>query len=330
MAFMISYLLRRLGLAALTLVLVTFLIYGLLRAMPGTPVTGDQANLDPSKQLSPEAIERLNRLYGLDKPWYKAYFIWAGNLVRADLGVSYSRNNRPVLQLILDRIPATLLLSSTSLILTYLLSIPLGLWATAKSGTVAERSASTLLYMLYSLPAFVAALYLQLLFYVKLGWLPLFGMTSDNYETLTTAGKALDLLKHATLPIVCFTYGSLAYYSRFIRANMQEVVRQDYIRTARAKGVGPRAIIWKHAFRNTLIPLVTMMGLTLPGLLSGAVILEQIFVWPGMGRLFFESIGQRDYNVIMGLVLMFSVLTLAGQLLADILYAVVDPRVTYN
>jgi peptide/nickel transport system permease protein len=330
MAFMISYLLRRLGLAALTLVLVTFLIYGLLRAMPGTPVTGDQANLDPSKQLSPEAIERLNRLYGLDKPWYEAYFIWAGNLVRADLGVSYSRNNRPVLQLILDRIPATLLLSSTSLILTYLLSIPLGLWATAKSGTIAERSASTLLYMLYSLPAFVAALYLQLLFYVKLGWLPLFGMTSDDYETLTTAGKALDLLKHATLPIVCFTYGSLAYYSRFILANMQEVVRQDYIRTARAKGVGPRAIIWKHAFRNTLIPLVTMMGLTLPGLLSGAVILEQIFVWPGMGRLFFESIGQRDYNVIMGLVLMFSVLTLAGQLLADILYAVVDPRVTYN
>jgi peptide/nickel transport system permease protein len=235
-----------------------------------------------------------------------------------------------VLQLILDRIPATLLLSSTSLILTYLLSVPLGLWAAAKSGTVAERSASTLLYMLYSLPAFVAALYLQLLFYVKLGWLPLFGMTSDNYETLTTAGKTLDLLKHATLPIVCFTYGSLAYYSRFIRANMQEVVRQDYIRTARAKGVGPRAIIWKHAFRNTMIPLVTMMGLTLPGLLSGAVILEQIFVWPGMGRLFFESIGQRDYNVIMGLVLMFSVLTLAGQLLADILYAVVDPRVTYN
>lgn len=327
---MTSYLLRRLGLAAFTLVLVTFLIYGLLRAMPGSPVTVDQSNIDPSKQLSPEAIERLNRLYGLDKPWYEAYFVWAGNLAQGDLGVSFSRNYRPVLSLIAERIPATLLLSATSIVLAYMLSIPIGLWSTMKAGSLPERSVSTILYMLYSLPAFVAALYLQLLFYVKLDWLPLYGMYSDNYESLSTAGKAFDLLKHAALPIICFTYGSLAYYSRFIRANMQEVVRQDFIRTARAKGVGPRTIVWKHAFRNTMIPLVTMLGLTLPGLLGGAVILEQIFVWPGMGRLFFESIGQRDYNVIMGLVLMFSILTLAGQLLADILYAIVDPRVAYN
>lgn len=327
---MTSYLLRRLGIGVITLVLVTFLVYGLLRSMPGSPVTGDQANLDPSKQLSPEAIEQLNRLYGLDKPWYEAYFQWAGNLVRGDLGISIHRNYRPVSELIIERIPATMLLSVSSIVLAYLISIPIGLWATANAGSVPERTVSTLLYMLYSLPAFVAALYLQLLFYVKLDWLPLYGMQSDGYDSLSAAGKAFDVLKHAALPIVCFTYGSLAYYSRFIRANMQEVVRQDYIRTARAKGVGPRQIIWKHAFRNTLIPLVTMLGLTLPGLLGGAVILEQIFVWPGMGRLFFEAIGQRDYQVVMGLVLMFSVLTLAGQLLADILYAVVDPRVTYQ
>jgi peptide/nickel transport system permease protein len=327
---MTSYLIRRLGIAAVTLLLITFLVYGLIRAMPGTPVTGDMAQMDPSKQLSPEAIERLNRLYGLDKPWYTAYFVWARNLLRFDLGVSFTRNMRPVGQLIIERAPATLMLSISSLILTYLLSIPIGLWSTAKAGSIPERTASTVLYMLYSLPAFVAALYLQLLFYVKLGWLPLFGMTSDDYETLSTAGKAFDILKHAAMPIICFTYGSLAYYSRFIRANMQEVVRQDYIRTAMAKGVGPRTILWKHAFRNTLIPLVTLMGLTLPGLFSGAVILEQIFQWPGMGRLYFEAIGQRDYNVVMGLTLMFSVLTLLGNLLADVLYAVVDPRVTYS
>jgi peptide/nickel transport system permease protein len=315
----------------LTLFLVTFLIYGLLRAMPGSPVTSAEAQLDPSRQLSPEARELLNRQYGLDRPWYEAYFtVWARNLLELDLGVSIPRNHRPVVELIRERVPATLLLSATSLALTYLLSIPLGLWSTANSGSLPERSVSTLLYMLYSLPAFVAALYLQLLFYVKLGWLPLMGIVSDDYETLSTAGKVVDVAKHAALPVVCFTYGSLAYYSRFIRANMQEVVRQDYIRTARAKGVGPRAIIWKHAFRNTLIPLVTLMGLTLPGLLSGAVILEQIFVWPGMGHLFFEAIEQRDYMVIMGLTLMFSVLTLLGQLLADVLYAVVDPRVTYG
>lgn len=327
---MTSFIIRRLGIGVITLVLITFLVYGLVRNIPGTPFTSDMAQMNPSKMMSPEAVDKLNRLYGLDKPWYQAYFFWMGNVLQGDFGVSYSRNNKPVGTLILERMPATLLLSSTSLVLAYLVSVPIGLWSSARADSASERTVSTLLYMLYSLPAFVAALYLQLLFYVKLGWLPLYGMTSDDYATLSTGGKALDLLMHATLPIICFTYGSLAYYSRFIRANMQEVLRQDYIRTARAKGVAPRKIIWKHAFRNTLIPFVTLLGLSLPGLFSGAVILEQIFSWPGMGRLYFESIGQRDYNVIMGLTLMFSVLTLAGQLLADILYAVVDPRVTYN
>lgn len=327
---MTSYLIRRLGIAVITLLLITFLVYGLIRAMPGTPATNQMAVMDPSKQLSPEAIERINRLYGLDQPWYAAYFIWMKNVVQGDLGVSFTRNMRPVTELVVERAPATLMLSATSLVLAYVLSVPIGLWATAKANSLPERTVSTILYMLYSLPAFVAALYLQLLLYVKLDWLPLYGMQSDNYESLSAAGKAIDVLNHALMPVTCFTYGNLAYYSRFIRANMQEVVRQDYIRTARAKGVGPRSIIWKHAFRNTLIPLVTLMGLSLPGLFSGAVILEQIFQWPGMGRLYFEAIGQRDYNVIMGLTLMFSVLTLVGQLLADVLYAVVDPRVTYS
>ena len=153
---------------------------------------------------------------------------------------------------------------------------------------------------------------------------------SDNYEDLSFFGKVADLFWHSILPVICYTYGSLAYYSRFVRANLQEVIRQDYIRTAKAKGVGPLAVLFRHAFRNTLIPLVTMIGLTLPALLSGAIILEYIFSWPGMGMLFFESIRERDYPTLMGLMLMFSVLTLLGQLLADILYAVVDPRVSYN
>jgi peptide/nickel transport system permease protein len=327
---MFHYLARRALLGLLTLLLITFVVYALIRHMPGTPLTTDQSMMDPSKMLKPEEIARMNRLYGLDKPWYEAYFLWLGNVLRLDFGRSIPQNNKPVAQLIVERMPATLMLSVTSLVLTYLLSIPIGLWATVRNGTLRERAASTALYMLYSLPSFVAALYLQLLFYSQLGWLPLFGMTSDHYETLSSGGKAWDLLRHAILPIVCFTYGSLAYYSRFIRANMQEVIRQDYVRTARAKGVSPIRVICHHAFRNTLIPLVTLIGLTLPHLLSGAVILEQIFTWPGMGRLYFEAIGQRDYDTIMGLTLMFSVLTLLGQLLADVLYAVVDPRVTYS
>jgi peptide/nickel transport system permease protein len=327
---MYAFLARRLALGLLTLLMITFVVYAIIRHIPGTPLTTDPGSLSAGRTIGPDQLARLNRLYGLDKPWYQAYFIWLGNVVRLDLGRSIPQNNRPVTTLIFERMPATLILSTTSLVLSYLISIPIGLWATMRSGTFRERAVSTLLYMLYSLPAFVAALYLQLLFFSKLNWLPLMGMASDNYESLSAVGKAWDLLKHSILPIVCFTYGSLAYYSRFVHANMEEVIRQDYIRTARAKGLPPGRVIWHHAFRNTLIPLVTLLGLSLPHLLSGAVILEQIFAWPGMGRLFFDALGQHDYDTIMGLTLMFSVLTLLGQLLADFLYAVVDPRVTYQ
>ena len=327
---MFNYLVRRVALGLVTLLLISFVVYALIRHIPGTPLTADPAMMNPAKMPSQADIKRWEKLYGLDKPWYQAYFVWLGNVVHGDLGRSIPQNNKPVTQLIVERAPATLMLSVTSLVLSYCLSIPIGLWSTVRSGTFRERALSTFLYMLYSLPAFVAALYLQLLFYSKLGWLPLYGMTSDNYSSLSMAGKAWDILRHSILPITCFTYGSLAYYSRFVHANLEEVIRQDYIRTARAKGVPPGRVIWHHAFRNTLIPLVTLLGLTLPSLLSGAVILEQIFGWPGMGRLFFEAITQRDYDTLMGLTLMFSVLTLLGQLIADVLYAVVDPRVTYQ
>lgn len=323
---MLNFLIRRTAIALLTLLLITFVVYGLIRFMPGNPLTQDLSRLDPGKVMKPEDFERLNKIYGLDKPWYIAYGDWLGNLARLDLGRSFSRK-RPVVDLIAERIYPTLLLSISSLVITYLLAIPIGLYASARSGRTDERIVSTILYMLYSFPSFVAALFLQLYFAVRLGWFPLFGMYSDGYETMSTWQQTVDLFRHALLPVTCYTYGSLAYYSRFIRANMHEVLRQDYIRTARAKGLGPIRVLVKHAFRNTLIPLVTLLGLTLPGLLSGSIIIEQIFSWPGMGRLYFESIRERDYPTIMGLTLMFSLLTLAGQLLADFLYAIVDPRV---
>jgi peptide/nickel transport system permease protein len=205
-----------------------------------------------------------------------------------------------------------------------------GLYATVRDGKPDERITSLVLYMLYSLPSFVGGLFLLILFYQELHWLPLRGMTSDDYDTLSAMAKLRDVAWHAVLPVTCYTYISLAYDARFIRANMAEVIRQDYIRTARAKGVGPYRVLVVHAFRNTLIPLVTQIGLTLPALLSGSVILEQLFTWPGMGNLFFESIRERDYPTIMGLTFMFSMVTLAGQLLADVLYTVVDPRVRHT
>ena len=322
-----GYLLRRLGQAALTLVLVSFLIFGLVRSIPGSPIDGDPALQNPDKMISAEARAKIEKEWGLDKPWYEAYFThYVSNIVQGDLGRSFA-TKQPVARMIGERIGPTMILSVSSLLLTYLLAIPLGLLSSARAGKPDERTISVVLYMLYSLPGFVAALYLQLYLAVKLGWLPLSGYSQLDGDQVSTGEYAWDVFLHALMPVVVYTYGSLAYYSRFVRANMQETLRQDYIRTARAKGLSEWTVVVKHAFRNTLIPLVTLIGLTLPSLLSGSVIIEQIFDWPGIGQLFFQSITKRDYNVIMGLTLMFAVLTLAGQLLADILYAVVDPRV---
>ncbi len=329
---MIHYLLRRLALGLVTLVLISFLVYGLIRAIPGTPLTVEAGETDISRKLSLENEAKRKAAYGLDKPWYQAYFIWLSHVMQGDLGRSVPKR-APVAQLIGDRIGPTLALSGSSLLLTWAIAVPLGLYTAARSGTPDERATSLVLYMLYSVPTFVAALALQVMFSIwaaDTAWeLPLFGMTSGAPD-MTTAAWLGDVGSHAILPLVCMTYVSLAWYSRFISTNLQEVLRQDYIRTARAKGAGPIRVLVSHAFRNTLIPLVTLLGLSLPALLGGSVIVEQIFTWPGMGRLFFESIRQRDYETIMGLTLMFSVLTLAGQLLADILYAWVDPRVSLD
>lgn len=329
---MLTYIVRRFLIGFLTLLLISFVIYALIRNMPGTPLTLATAESDPSKKISKEDMERLKRTYGLDKPWPVAYAQWLGNVARLDLGRSISRK-QPVTKLISEKVGPTLLLSVTSLLLAYGLSIPAGLYATARTGTLDERIVSTALYMLYSLPSYVAALLLLVLFYVKLDGTVFHltpGMVGNDYDRLSTVGKCFDLLRHMILPVACYTYGTLAFDTRFVKANMLEVVRQDYIRTARAKGVSPFDVLVRHAFRNTLIPFVTLLGLSLPGLLGGAVLLEQIFNWPGMGQLYFEAITERDYPTIMGLTMMFAVLTLIGNLLADVLYAFVDPRITYT
>ncbi len=328
-----AYVLRRLFIGVFTLWAITFIVMGLIRAMPGDPTKILLAASEdrPISKVTAKLQEDMRKAYGLDKPWYVGYWVWFGGLVQGDLGRSIF-DQQKVTERIAERMGPTLQLSISSLILVYLAAIPLGLYVSAKNGKWQEQAVSTGLYGLYAMPGFVLALFLLLLFSVKLDWLPLRGATSDPevYRALSFGGKLWDRAAHMILPIICFSHGALAYDVRFIRSNMQEVIRQDYIRTARAKGLAESTVFFKHAFRNTLIPLVTLLGLMLPGLLSGAVILEAIFQWPGMGSLFLEAIRQRDYPIIMGLTLMFSVLVLLGNLLADILYAVVDPRITYS
>jgi len=328
---MATYLLRRILLGCVTPVAITVVVYGLARNMPGNPLTA-QLGEDPSRRITVEDYARMQRAYGLDQSWPEGYLQWARNLLRGDLGRSITRK-QPVTTLIGERLGPTLLISGTAFLLIWLAAVPLGLYASARSGRPDERIVSLMLYALYSFPTFVAALFLQVVFAVwsrGTAWeLPLFGMT-DLPPDAPLGGRILDVARHMVLPVICQTYVSLAYDIRFIRAHMEEAVRQDYIRTARAKGAGPWRVLFHHAFRNTLIPLVTLLGLSLPSLIGGSIIIEQIFTWPGMGRLFFESIRERDYPTIMGLTLMFSVLTLLGQLLADLFYCLVDPRVSVD
>jgi peptide/nickel transport system permease protein len=329
---MTAYFTRRILISLLTLVMITMIVYGLIRNMPGTPLTLDLAETDPSKRMTDQDIALLNKAYGLDEPVGIAYFKWIGNVLRGDLGNSF-RYRTSVTDLIREKLGPTLLLSVTSLVITYLASIPFGLFATARSGRWDERLVSILFYALYSLPGYVAGIALLYVFFLQLEGTAFHlvpGMRSDEHASLGQLAKMWDIAKHLILPLICYSYSSLAYDVRFIKANMEEAIRQDYIRTARAKGLDEATILYRHAFRNTLIPFVTLLGLTLPSLIGGAIIIEQIFSWPGIGSLYYEALTFRDYPIIMGVTFFLAVATLVGQLLADFLYAMVDPRVTYQ
>jgi peptide/nickel transport system permease protein len=232
--------------------------------------------------------------------------------------------------MIAERLPATLLLSGVSIGIAFAVSIVLGLYSAKREGRPDEKALSALLYLGYSFPSYVAAILGALLFGVILKVLPLSGMRSPDHEELSAAGRVWDVARHMALPVSCYSLGYIAYYTRFLRVSLVSAMRSDFVRAARAKGLSENAVLVRHGLRNSLVPLVTLIGLSLPALVGGSVILEQIFAWPGMGRLFFEGIYTRDYPLIMGLTMMFSTLILAGSLLADLLYAVVDPRIRYR
>jgi peptide/nickel transport system permease protein len=319
---MTRYVASRLVLALPTLFGIVVLVFLLLHLAPGSPVTA--AGGESGRRFSQKAAQEMQRLYGLDRPLPERFAKWIGRVVRLDFGESFV-DHRPVLERIDEALPYTLLLNGLALLLTLGIAVPMGVLSGGRPEGVLDTAAGALLFALYSLPAFWAALLLQSLFSVRLHWLPLYGVASDaapaGWEGLG------DRLAHLALPLVCLTYGSLAFFARLVRASVADVRQADYVLAARARGLSRRQALWRHAFRNALLPLITVLGLVLPGLLSGSVIVEKIFAWPGLGRLYFDSILARDYPVILALSLLGAVATLLLTLAADIAYAAADPRV---
>ena len=266
---MLIYTLRRILLAVPTLLGITVVTFVIINLAPGDPAQFQTAGImDP--KVSIRVYEQLREYYGLDKPIHVRYVQWLGRLVQLDFGESMSTDRRKVLDKIAERIWPTMSLALLSIGISLVLSVPIGVYSAARQNKLFDTVSSTILYALYSVPSYVMAVPLILFIGVKWDLLPFQGMTSDNYEMLTAGGKVADLAKHYVLITFCFSFGAWAYYSRFVRQNMLEVVRQDYIRTARAKGVSESRVIVKHAFRNTLIPLMTPMGVWLPAVIGGA------------------------------------------------------------
>jgi peptide/nickel transport system permease protein len=312
------YLIRRLLIGIPVLLGVTVINFFIINLAPGSP-----ADLYLSPTSTPEDIARTEAALGLDQPVYVQYLRWLGQLFQGDLGMSF-QNREPVTALIGDRIGPTLVLMGTSLIVAYLIAIPIGIFAARKKNTAADYGVVGASFLGISVPHFFLGLALIYVFALVLGWLP-----TGNMITLGRGGGFVDRLEHLILPVAVLATAIAANMVRYVRSSMIDAFAQDYIRTAKAKGLGGFTITNKHALRNALTPVVTVIGVDLSTLIGGAIVTEQIFQWPGIGLLTIQSIGSRDYSVLMGINLIAAVAVFTANLLTDVAYAVVDPRVTY-
>ncbi len=302
---------------------ITIISFTVIHLAPGSPV-GVQTEM--SLKASAQARENLKRLYGLDKPLHIQYLNWVKRFVKLDFGKSFV-DGRKVTDKILERIPKTLLINVLSIILILLIAIPIGVLSAVKQYSLFDKIATVFVFIGFSTPSFWLALLLMILFGVQLGILPISGFQSIDTSGMSTFERILDIAKHLILPVSISAFGGIAGMSRYSRSSMLEVIRQDYIRTARAKGLSESRVILRHAFKNALMPIVTILGLSVPALIGGSVIFETIFAIPGMGQLFYASTMARDYPTVMGILVIGAVLTLLGNLIADISYALVDPRI---
>lgn len=298
---------------------VSLILFAVLHLAPGSPL--DIYTENPA--VTPEALERIRVALGLDQPLHVQYLSWVRSFALGDWGYSI-RTSRPALQEALERLPATLILSGSAFVIALLVALPLGIVSAVRRYSLVDHTATLFSFVGISMPVFWLALMMQLLFAVELRWLPSAGVTTIG------DGSLLDRLRHLVLPASVLSLAFIAGWSRYVRAAMIEVLSLDYVRTARAKGLGERLVTYRHALKNALIPVVTVVALDLAGLFSGAVITETVFAWPGLGRLFIESMNGRDYPVLLGLLMFGSFMLVLINLLTDLLYAALDPRVRYE
>ena len=356
---MLSYFLRRILWMVPTLIGITFLTFAVMRLAPGDPSTIKFAGaidtgrgIGSTKGSIEDAIAKFRSAHLLDEPLWKQYLHYVGpfdlspqgterfggsgqrpfgGLLAGDLKNEYHRPNVRIRDELGRRLSITVPFALASVMLSYLIALPLGIWSVVRQGTVRDAAATVLVFLLYSIPTFWAGLMLQLVFGANwLDWLPILGLHDKDAGSLGRWERLWDLLLHAILPLACLTYGTFAYLSRQMRAGMLDTIRQDYVRTARAKGLPERTVVLKHALRNSLIPVLTLFATILPTLIGGSVIVETIFDIPGMGKYAFEGLLQRDYNVVMATTTLSALMTLVGILVSDLTYALVDPRISYE
>ena len=318
-----AYLIRRCLAMIPVLLWITVISFGIMHLAPGKPTDAAGA-FNPKVSL--EVRQRMEQAYGLDQPLPVQYVRWLGRLSRLDFGRSFL-DDRPVMEKVAERLPITLIINIASLVLILGLAVPLGVAAAVRPGGWFDRFTTLFVFIGYATPSFWLALMGMAVLGVQLRWLPVSGVHSLDYESFSGLGRVLDVAKHLLLPVAITAFGSLAGMSRYMRSSMADVLRQEYIRMARAKGLAERRVLFHHGLRNALLPVITILGLSLPDLIGGSVIAETIFSIPGMGRLFYESVMARDYSVIMALVAVGAVLTMVGNLLADVGYAIADPRI---
>ncbi|HOF00749.1 MAG TPA: ABC transporter permease subunit [Spirochaetota bacterium] len=334
---MLKYILKRLLLMIPTLIGISIVCFFITRILPGGPIEQAIAQMTTkgdaglTKRINEKEIERLKKIYGFDKPAYIQYFVWMKNILRGDFGESF-RTHKPVLTEIGEKIPISLIFGLTGFFLSYIVCIPLGVKKALSHNTAFDTASSIAVYAGYSIPGFALGVLLLVLLGGGsfLNLFPLTGVVSNNFENLSFLGKIFDVVHHMVLPVFCYTIGGFAVLTSLMKNSLMDELNKDYVRAALAKGVPYKKVIFRHALRNALIPIATGIGGLFGAFFAGSILIEKVFTIPGMGLLGFESVVQRNYPVVLGLIIIQSLFNLLGRILSDFALVVVDPRITFD